>query len=78
MSQSHIDRIARGSGTSERDVRDLLKHYKQSKKLVKMFKGVGGSNMDTDKPMSEKEMKKMMGKMRNMKGMMKGMAGMMR
>jgi signal recognition particle subunit SRP54 len=77
MDSSRIDRIARGSGQSEREVRDLLKHYKQSKKMVKMFKGVGGG-LDSDKEMSEKDMKKMMGKMRNMKGMMKGMGGMMR
>jgi len=36
---SRIDRIARGSGISTNDIRDMLKQYKQSKKLVKMMKG---------------------------------------
>jgi len=34
-----IDRISKGSGISTGDVRDLVKQYKQSKKLVKMLKG---------------------------------------
>lgn len=54
---SRIDRIAKGAGTSTSDVRDLLKQYKQSKKLTKMFKG-GGS--------PEKMMKKMQKKMKGM------------
>ena len=35
---SRIRRIARGSGTSESDVRELLKAYKQAKKLMKLVK----------------------------------------
>ncbi len=77
LSQSSIARIAKGSGTSEQDVRDLLKHYKQSKKLVKMFKGVGGSAIENEGgDMSQKQMQKMMRKMGTMKGMLKGMPGM--
>lgn len=34
-----IERISKGSGISVSDVRDLLKQYRQSKKLVKMVKG---------------------------------------
>ncbi|MFH1978085.1 MAG: signal recognition particle receptor subunit alpha [Candidatus Aenigmatarchaeota archaeon] len=37
-----IQRIAKGSGISESEVRDLLKHYKQSKKIMKMTKGGKG------------------------------------
>jgi signal recognition particle subunit SRP54 len=33
------ERIAKGSGRSVADVRELIKQYRQSKKLVKMFKG---------------------------------------
>jgi signal recognition particle subunit SRP54 len=33
------ERIAKGSGVNISDVRDLLKQYKQSKKLMKMMKG---------------------------------------
>ncbi len=39
---SRIKRIARGSGTSESDVRDLLKQYNLSKKMIKKMGGVKG------------------------------------
>jgi signal recognition particle subunit SRP54 len=38
---ARIKRIAKGSGVSEADVRDLLKNYEQAKKMVKMFSGGG-------------------------------------
>jgi len=63
ITASRIDRIAKGSGRSPSEVRDLLKQYKQSKKLMKMMKG--GS--------PDKMMQKMQsGKMKGMKGLMKG------
>jgi len=34
-----IERISKGSGVSTSDIRDMIKQYKQSKKLVKMLKG---------------------------------------
>ncbi len=34
-----IERISKGSGVSTGDIRDMLKQYKQSKKMVKMLKG---------------------------------------
>ncbi len=39
---SRIKRIAKGSGTSEKDVRDLIKQFEQSKKLIKKIGGTGG------------------------------------
>ncbi len=36
-----IERIAKGSGISTTEIRELLKQYRQSKKLIKMFKGAG-------------------------------------
>jgi len=39
---SRIKRIARGSGCSEASVRELLKHYKQTKKMMKLAKGGKG------------------------------------
>ncbi len=36
-----IKRIAKGSGATEADVRDLIKYYEQAKKMVKMFSGGG-------------------------------------
>ena len=37
IKSSRIKRIARGSGTSERDVRDLLKQYETMKKMMKQM-----------------------------------------
>ncbi len=39
---SRIKRIARGAGASEASVRDLLKHYKQARKIMKYTKGGKG------------------------------------
>ncbi|MDD5253810.1 MAG: signal recognition particle protein Srp54 [Candidatus Nanoarchaeia archaeon] len=39
LTSERIDRIAKGSGLNISDVRDLLKQYRQSKKMLKMFKG---------------------------------------
>ena len=55
MDSSRIERIAKGSGVSTGDVRDLIKQYKKSKKLVKMLGG------------SEKKMQQMMKKIGNVK-----------
>jgi len=58
MDRQRVERIAKGSGTSVSEVRELLKQYKTSKKMVKMLKGG-----------SEKNMEKMMKRMGGMKGM---------
>src|SRR3989338_457905 len=60
ISAERIDRVAAGSGIKVAEVRELLKQYRQSKKLMKMMKGEGDIN---------KLMKKMGGKMP--KGMMR-------
>ncbi|MEM4397100.1 MAG: signal recognition particle protein Srp54 [Candidatus Woesearchaeota archaeon] len=54
---TRIDRISKGSGISEKEIRELIKQYRQAKKLMKMFKG------DT------KNIEKMMKKFPGMKGM---------
>lgn len=51
LDKSRIDRIAKGSGTSEAEVRELLKQYKQSKKMMKLMKGGTGSEKDMEKMM---------------------------
>ena len=38
LNSSRIKRVARGSGTSERDVKDLIKQYTMMRKMLKMFK----------------------------------------
>lgn len=44
ISAERIDRIAAGSGLNVGEVRELLKQHRQSKKLMKMFKGEGDIN----------------------------------
>lgn len=38
LNSSRVKRIARGSGTTEKDVKDLLKQYAMMRKMLKMFK----------------------------------------
>ena len=54
---NRIERISKGSGVSISDIRDLIKLYRQGKKMIKMLKGV-------DSP--EKLMKKFKGKIPKM------------
>ena len=42
ITSSRIERISKGSKVSTSVIRELIKQYKQSKKLVKMFKGNTG------------------------------------
>ena len=42
IDSSRVERIAKGSGTSIEDVRSLLKQYRQTKKAMKLMKGLGG------------------------------------
>ena len=42
---SRIERIAKGAGVPTSEVRDLLKQYKQSKKLIKAMKGKNPEKM---------------------------------
>jgi len=39
MDASRIERISKGSGVGTSEIREMIKQYKQSKKLVKMLKG---------------------------------------
>ncbi len=41
LDAKRIERIASGSGILTSEIRDLLKQYRQSKKLIKMLKGAG-------------------------------------
>ncbi|MBU0469998.1 MAG: signal recognition particle receptor subunit alpha [Nanoarchaeota archaeon] len=60
MNADRIDRIASGCGLKIGEIRELLKQYKQSKKMMKMFKGEQDIN---------KMMKRMGGKMPKGMGM---------
>jgi signal recognition particle subunit SRP54 len=60
INSERIDRIASGSGVKIGEVRELLKQHRQSKKMMKMFKGEGDMN---------KIMKKMQGRLPKGMGM---------
>ncbi len=55
--QSRFERIARGSGTTVEDVRELYKALKKTRKMMKMLRGVGKGKMD------EKKLAKMLRRM---------------
>ena len=58
FNHSRIDRVAKGAGVTAREIRDLLKQYRQSKKVVKALKGVVKDGGDM-----KKLMRKFKGKM---------------
>ena len=60
ISAERMDRIAAGSGIKVNEVRELIKQYRQSKKMMKMFKGEKDMN-SLMKKMSGKLPKGLMG-----------------
>jgi signal recognition particle subunit SRP54 len=56
VTAARVERIAKGSGAKVNEVRELLKQYKQSKKMMKMFKG-----KDPEKMMKQMQSGKMKG-----------------
>jgi signal recognition particle subunit SRP54 len=60
INADRIERISKGSGLGAKDIRELIKQYRQSKKMIKMMKGSGDMN---------KMMKKFKGKMPKGMGM---------
>ena len=44
IDSARIERIAKGSGIPTKEIRELIKQHRQSKKLVKMMKGKGDIN----------------------------------
>jgi signal recognition particle subunit SRP54 len=68
---SRIKRVAGGSGSNVDEVRGLLKHFKQTKKMMNMFKDP--SNMPDMENMEQGDIMQMMKKMGGMKGMKKFM-----
>jgi len=45
VGQSRTERIARGSGTSEERVRELLQQHKMMERTIKQFQGMGDADM---------------------------------
>ena len=59
---SRIARIAKGSGTTTSEIRDLLKQYKMLNEMIKMQSGMAEGKID------QKMLQKMARKMKGMKG----------
>jgi len=55
---SRINRVAKGAGVNNSDIRALLKQYKMLKDMM----GGGMEDMDMSKGMSQKQMQKLMKK----------------
>ncbi|MDL5362761.1 signal recognition particle protein Srp54 [Halalkalicoccus sp. NIPERK01] len=55
IGQSQIERIARGSGTDEETVRELLQQHKMMERTLKQFQGMGQGNMDMERMMKQME-----------------------
>ncbi|MBU2476169.1 signal recognition particle protein Srp19, partial [Candidatus Micrarchaeota archaeon] len=58
LNHSRIQRIAKGAGKKEEDVRELIKHYKQMKKVFKQMKKLSDPKMLEKKGALDKLMKK--------------------
>ncbi|MFH1694908.1 MAG: signal recognition particle receptor subunit alpha [Candidatus Micrarchaeota archaeon] len=58
LNHSRILRIAKGAGKKEEDVRELIKHYKQMKKVFKQMKKLSDPKMLEKKGALDKLMKK--------------------
>lgn len=73
INTSRINRISKGSGTSGGDVRELLKHFKQTKKMFGMFRNPENLDMEkmTGNPQEMMKMMKKMGGNKMMKQYMK-------
>jgi len=61
MNESRIQRIVKGSGRDETEMRDLIKQYKQMKKMMKAFSGQSKKFVRMQKLMGKKGMPKMPG-----------------
>jgi signal recognition particle subunit SRP54 len=46
VGKSRIERIARGSGRPEEDVRELLEQHRMMARMMKQFQGMGDSDME--------------------------------
>jgi signal recognition particle subunit SRP54 len=45
ISKSQVERIARGAGTDEEQVRELLEQHKMMNRMMKQFQGMGDADM---------------------------------
>lgn len=67
MNKSRIARIAKGSGTTQEEVRELLKNFKKMKKVFKQFSNMDTSKLQDDKGVDIEKLQKMFGKKKKFK-----------
>jgi signal recognition particle subunit SRP54 len=76
ISTKRVERIAKGSGMEMFDVRELLKHFKQTKKMMEAFTKPGAMDDFDEKSMESPDgmmdMMKKLGGRKMMKQMAKG------
>ena len=68
MNRSRIERIAKGAGKKDEDIRELIKQFKKMKKMFKRFRGMSEKGM---KKMGEKDLGQMVQQMQGKKAMKK-------
>ena len=67
LNKSRIARIAKGSGTTQEQVRELIKNFKKMKKVFKQFSNMDASKLQDDKGVNIEKLQKMFGKKKKFK-----------
>lgn len=62
INRSRIARIAKGSGTTQEEVRELLKNYKKMRKVFKQFEGIDEKKIQQGKALDVQKLQKMFAK----------------
>ena len=67
INRSRIERVSKGSGKKEEEVRELLKHYKQMKNMFKQFRQISDVSELQKKGKMDKLLRKFAGKKKKIK-----------
>ncbi|MCR4368973.1 MAG: signal recognition particle receptor subunit alpha [archaeon] len=67
LNKSRIARIAKGSGTTQEEVRELIKNFKKMKKVFRQFSGIDAKKLEQGKGMDMGKIQKMFGKKKKFK-----------
>jgi signal recognition particle subunit SRP54 len=68
LNRSRIERIAKGAGKDDKEIRELIKQFKKMKKMFKKFRGMNEKSMQK---MGEQDLGKMMQQFQGKKAMKK-------
>jgi len=68
LNRSRIERIAKGAGKDDKEIRELIKQFKKMKKMFKKFRGMSEKGMQK---MGEQDLGKMIGQLQGKKAMQK-------